>query len=44
MGWNYVIVGYLIVGVGTAAYAAALVRQGKRLAEQIPPERRRFLD
>ncbi|MFV0258416.1 MAG: hypothetical protein ACK5PP_08225 [Acidimicrobiales bacterium] len=44
MGWSYVIAGYLIVGAGTVAYAVAVVRQGKLLAEQVPPERRRFLD
>ncbi len=44
MHWQYVIPGYLIVFVTLAAYAGYLVRRGRRLAEQVPPEKRRFLD
>lgn len=44
MHWSYVIVGYAIVGLGLAAYAANLIRTGRRLARQVPPDRRRFLD
>ncbi len=44
MGWQYTIPGYLIVFGGLAIYIAFTLRRGKRLAEQLPPERRRFLD
>lgn len=44
MYWGYVIAGYGIVGVGLAAYAIGVIRAGRSLSRQVPPERRRFLD
>ncbi len=44
MHWEFVIVGYLIVFGGLGTYAATILRQGRRLSKQVPPERRRFLD
>ncbi len=44
MGWGYTIVGYLFVFGVLALYTAFTLRRGKRLAAQLPEERRRFLD
>ena len=44
MGWEYVVPGYLIVFGVLAIYAVSLIRRGRRLSEQLPPEKRRFLD
>lgn len=44
MGWQYVIPGYLIVFGSLATYAVLLVRRGRALSSQLPPEKRRFLD
>jgi hypothetical protein len=44
MHWGYVIAGWSIVFAGTAVYAAAIVRRGRRLSERVPEDRRRFLD
>jgi hypothetical protein len=44
MYWEFVIAGYTVVGVGLAAYAVGLIRAGRALSQQVPPERRRFLD
>ncbi len=44
MHWEFVIPGYIIVLGGIALYGGLLIRRGRRLAEQLPPERRRFLD
>ena len=44
MGWEYVIPGYLLVFGGLAAYAGAVLRRGRILSRQVPPEKRRFLD
>ena len=44
MHWQYVIVGYLLVFTAVAAYALAVVRQGRTLSRRVPPEKRRFLD
>ncbi len=44
MYWDYVIVGYVVVFGGLGVYAASLLRRGRRLAEQVEPDRRRFLD
>lgn len=42
--WTFVIAGYLIVFVSLALYAAYLIRRGRTLSQQVPQERRRFLD
>ena len=44
MGWEYVIPGYLIVFGSLAVYAVTLLRRGRKLAAQLPEEKRRFLD
>ena len=42
--WGYVIAGYVFVLGGLALYSAWLLRRGRKLARQVDPERRRFLD
>jgi hypothetical protein len=44
MHWQFVIAGYTIVFGAMAAYAAAVIRQGRSLSRRVPAERRRFLD
>lgn len=44
MGWEFVIPGYLIVFGSLGTYAVALLRRGRKLAAQLPEEKRRFLD
>ena len=44
MHWGYVIAGWSVVFAGTAAYALAIVQKGRRLSEQVPEGKRRFLD
>lgn len=44
MGWEYTIPGYLIVFGVLALYAFSLIRRGRRAAERLPAEKRRFLD
>ncbi len=44
MHWNFVIAGYGIVFTALLVYVLAIIRQGRTLAKQLPPERRRFLD
>lgn len=44
MYWNFVAAGYGIVFTGLAVYSIAVIRHGRNLAKQVPPERRRFLD
>ena len=44
MHWKFVIAGYLIVCGSIALYAAWLVARGRKIAELVPEERRRFLD
>lgn len=42
--WGYVIVGYAVVLGGLALYTGWVLRRGRRLARQVEPGRRRFLD
>lgn len=42
--WAFVITGYAIVFIGIAAYAAWVLVRGRSLTEEVPEERRRFLD
>lgn len=44
MHWEFVIPGYLIVFVTLAIYTVYVVRKGRALSAQLPPEKRRFLD
>lgn len=41
--WNFVVVGYGAAFVAFAAYAIRIVRRGRRLSRQVPPDRRRWL-
>lgn len=41
--WTYVAVGYALCLVGIGAYVGVLLARGRRLARQVPPERRRWL-
>lgn len=43
-GWSYVIAGWAVVGTTLGAYATAVVVWGRRLAAQVPPERRRWME
>jgi hypothetical protein len=42
--WTYVTVGYTLCILGIVGYAGALVVRGRRLARQVPPEQRRWVD
>lgn len=42
--WVFVIAGYAIVFAGVAVYAAWVLSRGRSLADEVPEERRRFLD
>ena len=44
MYWEFVIAGYSVVFGGLALYVVFLLRRGRSLAKQVPPDRRRFLD
>lgn len=44
MGWEYVIPGYVLVVVALGSYTLATIRRGRVLSQQVPPDRRRFLD
>lgn len=39
---GYVAAGWVIPLVGLAAYALRMLRRGRALAEQVPPEERRW--
>lgn len=40
--WPYVTSAWIIVLGGLAVYAVAVVRRGKKLSRQLPPEKRRW--
>lgn len=40
--WSYVLVGWAAIILGIAAYAVAVVRKGRQLAKQLPPDERRW--
>ncbi len=42
--WAFVTAGYLIVFVGVAVYTAWVLARGRSLTDEVPEERRRFLD
>ena len=44
MHWGYVIAGYGIVFPAIALYAYAVVQRGRRLSQQVPEDKRRYLD
>ena len=44
MYWEFVIAGYAVVFGGIALYVGLLLRRGRALSKQVPPDRRRFLD
>ncbi|CAN5844492.1 hypothetical protein BH24ACT3_BH24ACT3_08820 [soil metagenome] len=41
--WGYITAGYVIVFVTLALYALRTVARGRRLAQRLPPERRRWM-
>jgi hypothetical protein len=41
--WNYVLVGWGLLIVGFVAYVTLLLMRGRRLAKQVPPEKRRWM-
>jgi hypothetical protein len=42
-GWSYVAAGYVVSIGGLAVYALAMLRRGRRLSSQVPPEERRWM-
>ena len=40
--WPYVSAAWIIVLGGLAAYAFVVVRRGKKLSRELPPEKRRW--
>ncbi len=44
MHWQFVIIGYVGVFAGLVAYAAAVIQRGRRLSQQVPEDKRRYLD
>ena len=44
MHWEYVIPGYIVVVTTLGTYALATLRRGRKLTEQVPEGKRRFLD
>ena len=44
MHWEFVAAGYGFVGAGLILYTTWLLRHGRALSRQVPPERRRYLD
>ncbi len=42
--WVFVAAGYVIVAVGTGVYGAWVLARGRALTDEVPEERRRFLD
>lgn len=41
--WEYVIAGYGFAALAIGGYTAHIVRRGRRLSKQVPPEKRRWL-
>ncbi len=44
MHWEFVIPGYIVVVVSLGSYVFATLRRGRKLSEQVPEGKRRFLD
>lgn len=44
MYWEYVIAGYTIVAATLGVYTFVLMRRVRKAAENVPSERRRFLN
>ncbi len=40
--WSYVLVGWALIIAGVAVYAALVVRKGRQLSKQLPPDQRRW--
>ncbi len=43
-GWNYVIWGYGLTALVLVGYATWVIRRGRELSPQVPPERRRYVN
>ena len=41
--WNFVGAGYGVAAVAIAGYVVHLIRRGRKLSRQVPPEERRWL-
>ncbi len=41
--WNFVGAGYGVAAVAIGGYVVHLVRRGRKLSRQVPPEERRWL-
>ncbi len=44
MHWEFVIVGYVVTFAVLALYCVLVLRHGRKLSKNVPPESRRFLD
>lgn len=44
MHWEFVVAGYAVVIPATVAYAWTVVRRGRQLSQQVPEDKRRYLD
>lgn len=40
---TYIVAAWAVTFGGVAAYAAAVIRRGRRLSKIVPPERRRWM-
>ena len=41
--WGYVAAGWGVIILGLVVYAALIIRKGRQLARQVPPEDRRWM-
>ena len=41
--WGYIAAAWIITAVVIGVYAVAVLRRGRALADQVPPERRRWM-
>lgn len=41
--WSYVLVGWILLIVGFAAYVTHLLLRGRKLSRQLPPDERRWM-
>ncbi len=44
MGWDFVIIGYVLAGLLFLTYSVTLLRKGRALAARVPEDKRTFLD
>lgn len=41
--WNYVFAGWILVALGLIVYTVLMLRRGRQLSKQVPPEDRRWM-